>query len=85
MLEKEKHIKEVWDLAHKHDSNPNKGFDYENKLFERTLSPVILRNETNKNFLTYLQDMMVVMFESVLEVRNLFNYTVDRHYNGHSD
>lgn len=85
MLDKELSIKEMYDIRHKHDNNPNRGFDYENNMFKKTLSPVMLRNENNSGFISYLQDMMVTLFESTLEIRNLFNYSVSKYYNGHSD
>jgi hypothetical protein len=86
MIEEKKHIKELYDLKHRHDTDIAKyRFDYENSLFKKTMSELLFRNDITNQFLIYLQEMQILMFESVLVVRNFWNYTVDKYYNKHSN
>ena len=79
-LQESKHIKELWYIDHRKDDLKNTGYDYKNNIFKRTLSNVMFGNPTTAEFLTYLQKQIVLMFESVLLVRNLYNWTVDKYY-----
>ena len=85
MLDRERMIREVYDLQHKHDDDPTAGHRYEDDLLTRSVTPVILRNRQLSWFLGYVQSMMVVMVDQTQELRNLFNYTVDRYYDRHAE
>lgn len=85
MLDRERMIKEVYDMAHKHDSDARAGHRYEKDLLTRVVSPVLLRNGTLSWFVGQLQRMLVVMVDQTQELRNLFNHTVDRYYDGHAE
>lgn len=84
MIEKEKHIKELYNLKHRHDSDTDR-FDYENELFIKTFSRQVFKNNLTNDFLQKIQKLTVWMFESVLIVRNFWNYTVDKYYNKHKN
>ena len=83
MIERERHIKELYDYRHRKDDIV-KGADYENNIYKRTLSDVLFRNENLAAFLEQLRKPTVFMIESVLVIRNFFNYTVDKHYDKHN-
>lgn len=86
MIEEKKHIKELYDLTHRHDTNiSNYRFDYEKSLFKKTMSNSLFKNDITNQFLEYLQGMQVWMFESVLVIRNFWNPTVNKHYNKHTN
>ena len=84
MLERQRKVQELYYLEHKHDRDPDRGHDYEQDLLTRSVSPVLLRNSLTRWFIERLQSMMVVMVDSTQELRNLFNYNVERYYNGHN-
>lgn len=81
MIEKERHIKELYDLKHRKDKFLNDGFDYENNLVSKIFSNVMFGNPTLNNFMGLLQKNMVWMIESTLVIKNWWNYTVDKHSN----
>lgn len=83
MIEKEKHIKELWYINHRNDELKYTGFNYEEKLFKRIFSNLMFDNPTLNEFMLQLQKMSVLMLESTLVVRNFWNYTVPRFYNKH--
>ena len=85
MLERERHIKEVYDLKHINDNEIHRGFDYETNLLNNTLSNVMFKNDTTKEFLDQDKDLLLTMVESTLTIRNFFNYSVSKFYNRHNN
>jgi hypothetical protein len=83
MIEENKHIKELYELNHRHDYNSDKRFDYENNLYKKSLSHYIFGNDNTNEFLQKLEKMSIWMLESTLVIRNFWNYTVDKYYNKH--
>lgn len=83
MIEKQLHIKELYDLNHRHDDITQKRFDYENELIIKTTSSQLLKNDSLFTFLLKIQDMQVYMIESILPIRNFWNITVNKYYNKH--
>ena len=85
MIDKERQITELYELKHRNDyaGENNMPFDYENNLYQKTLSNVMFRNTNLVNFISYLQKSSVYMIESMLYLRNFFNFTVDKDYNKH--
>ena len=83
MLDREIKVDELYVLEHKHNDNPNSGHVYERDLLTRSVSPVLLRNPKLAWFVDKLQGLLVVMVDSTQELRNLFNYNVDKYYDGH--
>jgi len=78
MIEKEKEIKELYDLNHINDDK-YKGYDYENNLYRKLLSPVLFNNPILNDFLMKLQKGSIWMIDSVLVIRNMFDPTVDKY------
>ena len=85
MIERVNQVRELYYIKHRNDKLKHTGFDYENKLFDRTLSKVMFDNDTTKQFLFYLQRQAVWMIDSTLVVRNFWNYTVPKYYNKHNN
>jgi len=84
MIEKELHIKELYNLKHINDKELYSKNKYESELLQRSLSNVLYKNELNASFLNLLQQKIVWMIDSTLIVRNFWNYTVEKYYNRHS-
>jgi len=83
MIERESHIKELYDLKHRKDEDPNVHFDYENNLINK-LMPEYGRRNTNVNeFTKQLQKLMVWGIETQLVLRNFYNFTSSRYYSNH--
>ena len=85
MIEKEKNIKELYDLEHRNDSLKNTGADYENNMLERSVSGYLLHNDNIYDFLGWLQKMSSWLLETNLILRNFWNYNVDKYYNKHNN
>jgi len=85
-IEKETQIKELYEFRHFHDDNTgHEPFDYENKLLPSSMSNVIFKNGMSRGFLERLQKMYVWSLESTLVVRNMFNFSVSKYYNKHTN
>lgn len=85
MIERESQIKEIYDLKHRKDDDPNIHFDYENELINKTMPEYIRRNDTVNDFTNLFKNLLVWGIESQLILRNFYNYTVDKYYNKHSN
>lgn len=86
MIERESQIKELYDLKHRKDDDPNIHFDYENNLITKIMPEYARRNDTVNEFTTkYFQKLLVWGIEANLVLRNFYNYTVSKYYNGHSN
>lgn len=84
MIRKEKEIAELYNFKHIHD-NYAKGYEYEDKLLENSVSKHLYDNPNNATFLSHLNKQVVLMFEQVLLIRNLKNFFVDKYYNDHTN
>ena len=85
IIEENTQIKNMYIARHKHDKlNGDEGFEYDDKILQRTLSPILYNNTNNKYFLTILNNMIATMFQSIYPVRNLFFYTHDKYYKKHA-
>ena len=85
MIEEKTQIEELYVLKHRFDTNDNNGYDYEKNLLRRLLSNVMFGNQKLLYFLPMLQDNLVWMIDSVLPIRNWWNYTVSKYYNKHNN
>jgi hypothetical protein len=83
MIQKERFIPELYDLNHRNDTNVHTPFDYETDLYNKLYSDRMFLNPQLNNFLTQMKKTTTWWIESVLIIKNLFNFTVDKHYNGH--
>lgn len=86
MIERESQIKELYDLKHRKDEDPNIHFDYENNLITKIMPEYARRNNmVNEFVINYFQKLLVWGIETNLVLRNFYNYSVSRYYSGHSN
>lgn len=83
-IEESNEIPELNLLRHKHDTElPEQGYDYQQKLFVNSVSPILYNNDTNEMFLTKLNNMMLTIVETILPTRNIFFYSHNKYFNRH--
>jgi hypothetical protein len=71
-------------MKHKYDDD-NDFVNYENKLFDRTLSPYIYENDIMNSFLKKLQVLASVLFDQMNIAKNFRNIMVDKYYYKHKN
>lgn len=84
MIEKDLHIKELYELKHINDKIET-GFDYEENLIKNSFSNVMFQNQKTFDFLNKIKPLLLYTIESNLIARNWFNYTVSKYYNKHNN
>lgn len=61
------------------DIRSNEGFDYEGKIFEKTLSNPILQGDKNRmDILASIEKVVYTLFETTKYIKNYVNYTVPK-------
>lgn len=61
------------------DIRTNVGFDYEGKIFEKTLSNQILQGDSNRmDILSSIEKVLHKLFETTKYIKNYINYTVPK-------
>lgn len=61
------------------DNRTNTGFDYEGKIFEKTLSDVTLSGDkTRTSILKSLEKVVHRLIETTKDIRNFMNYRVPK-------
>lgn len=70
----------IYDFIHsQNDVRLNKGFDYEGKIFERTMSPQILNGDKNRSdIIASIESVVYQLFETTKYIKNYINYTVPK-------
>lgn len=57
----------------------NVGFDYEGKIFEKTLSNQIMNGDKNRtDILASIERVIYTLFETTKYIKNYINYTVPK-------
>lgn len=73
--------KNLYSKAYEYGENrKNLGFNYRKKdvVVKKTMMPRLFLNDNVKNFLSYVNDVMVNNIDSVKVIRNFFNFTVKK-------
>jgi len=66
-------------IESQNDVRSNKGFDYENKIFEKTLSNQVLNGDSNRvDILASIEKVVYQLFETTKYIKNYINYTVPK-------
>jgi hypothetical protein len=61
------------------DIRSNVGFDYEGKIFEKTMSNQLLSGDENRTLiLTSIERVVNQLFETTKYIKNYINYTVPK-------
>ncbi len=63
------------------DRLKNRGFDYEGKIFEKSLSPMILNDPNRREILSQYERIVQFLIEKTKTIKTFINYTVDKDYN----
>lgn len=71
-------------MRHRKD-NIERGYDYEKNVFRKTLSNVMFKNPNLADFLEQLRVPLVMMIDSVLIIRNFWNYTNDKYFDRYNN
>ncbi len=77
----EKTPKKLYESSYTYgESRKHLGFNYREKdiLLKKTMMPRMFLNDTVKDFLSYINDVMVNNIDSVKVIRNFFNFTVKK-------
>lgn len=85
MLNRKKHIPELWDLKHRKDSYANEPIEMEDKFLKKTLPPFLFNNFTMNEFLLRLEPLSFIMFNQISLIRNFKNFMVPKFYDKHID
>lgn len=64
----------------KNSENNIKSYDYKKtgKVFKKTLSPALYKNQTIANFLDKISELMVTLIENVKRINLHYTYSVDK-------
>jgi hypothetical protein len=71
-------------MIHQQDDLKNQGFDYETRLFEKTLSNYMLVDPRKEYTFLQFQKMLVYVINAVGGIKKAFNYTVSKNYRVHT-
>lgn len=79
MLYDQKQLPELRYMRQFHDDHsPN--FNYEQDIFNKSLSPYLFENIVMFNFLDKLRPMMALFFDQMNLIKNFKNYMVDKYH-----
>lgn len=66
-------------IRSQNDVRSNVGFDYEGKIFEKTLSNQLLKGDENRVLiLASIEKVVYQLFETTKYIKNYINYTVPK-------
>lgn len=82
MLYERRQLKELNYMKHRNDdSGPN--YEYENNIFNKSLSPYIFNNDLMNIFLQKLQPLVSIIFDHMNLIKNWKNYNVNKYFYKH--
>jgi len=66
-------------IRSQNDVRSNVGFDYEGKIFEKTLSNQLIKGDENRTLiLASIEKVVYQLFETTKYIKNYINYTVPK-------
>jgi hypothetical protein len=66
-------------IESQNDVRSNEGFDYENRIFEKTLSNQVINGDSNRvDILASIEKVVYQLFETTKYIKNYINYTVPK-------
>jgi hypothetical protein len=66
-------------IQSQNDIRSNQGFDYEGKIFEKTLSNQVMQGDANRmDILASIEKVVYQLFETTKYIKNYINYTVPK-------
>lgn len=73
--------KSLYDVTeHSRDKILHKGFDYKGKLFEKTMSSFIFREEKRSNILASLEEIYYELIQRVKLIKTAFDFAKKKNY-----
>jgi hypothetical protein len=54
------------------------GFDYRGKLYEKSVSALVLADDKRKSIIQKMDNMMTYLVESVKNIKKTYNYAIKR-------
>ena len=58
----------------------NTGYNYQGKIFEKSMSPLLFADPTRKDILNEYEKLIFFLVEKVKLIKTFYNYTVDKDY-----
>lgn len=73
--------KNFWDFIEHRNDNIQIGYDYENNgIFNKCLTPFILKEKKRKQIMEQIEKLFVFMINHVKSIKKVYNYIVPRDY-----
>ncbi len=79
MLYDRKDLPELNYMKHFHDDSNIKWVKYDDKLFDKTLSPYMFENEVMNIWLKKMQKLAAILFDQMNVMKNYRNYMIDKY------
>jgi len=54
------------------------GYDYRGHIYEKSVSPEILKNENNKRILSYVENMIIFLIDAVKQIKLSYLISLDK-------
>jgi hypothetical protein len=68
----------IYDIRDSFNDDLPNGFDYKGQILKKTLSNVIFRDPVKEGILNYFERVVYGLVESTKQIKNFFNYTVNK-------
>lgn len=68
----------IFDVRDSINDNTYEGYDYKDRIFEKTLSNNILKDPVKEGILLYFQRVVFGLIETTKQIKNFVNYTVKK-------
>lgn len=65
---------------HSRDNIANKGYDYEGKLFEKTMSKMLFFDSKRANILSYMEKVMHELIQRTKQIKIHFDFAKQKDY-----
>ncbi len=67
-----------WYASRHQDIYTDLGFNYKGKIFQKSVSPVIMYNKVNKSLLEHIEPMIQRMIEMTKQIRLHYMFSLDK-------
>lgn len=79
MLYERRELPEIFYIKHIHDDDV-KFIKYDEKIFDKTLSPYMFENDLMNTWLKKMQPLSALLLDQMNIIKNLKNYMVDKYH-----
>lgn len=67
-----------WYASRHQDIYTDLGFNYKGKIFQKSVSPVIMQNKVNKKLLEHIEPLIQRMIEMTKQIRLHYMFSLDK-------